>query len=467
MAPNYRLDAAGGSHLTGLAAAIGGAGAGAGIDLVGAPARPLGPDRVRRLRPPLLRLSALHRRLLAGQGADDRRAAGDADRGPPPADRDRRPVEVRPRSGDLAAPLLRRWAVLAVAFIGGAAYSSFIVLRDGPVGPPGHGSELQSFLPILHGKPVLYAGQDRYAAYDLLGADTHVPLVEFPDPTISPNPEKPFDTGDAYSPIDFDSFTQGTLDRFPYVITGRAAWNSQAPPSFRRIADDPFVHPLGTDRQGAEGPPGAARGDRRRRRSPAATRRRSGSCSPTQGRAALFPARGHRAKTAGAAATSCRPARAPRRRSSSGRTLAPVAAVLLPLRADPVGAPGFSGPLEPALDGQRPNTISLANDGQFWPAGEIDSDGGPIIFTIAAADPSTLQKLTGYDGKANVGNLVAVRAGKSGPFRSIRPATAGSTGTSRPRSPSATALGGGLGGHPLGRDADDVPDPPRPSRGRR
>ena len=108
-----------------------------------------------------------------------------------------------------------------------------------PVGPPGHGSELRSFLPILHDKPVLYAGQDRYAAYDLLGADAHVPLVEFPDPAISPNPEKPFDTGDAYSPIDFDSFTRGTLDRFPYVITGRAAWNSEAPPGFRRIAATP------------------------------------------------------------------------------------------------------------------------------------------------------------------------------------------------------------------------------------
>ena len=82
-------------------------------------------------------------------------------------------------------------------------------------------------------------GQDRYAAYELLGADTHVPLVEFPDADVSPNPEKPFDTGDAYSPIDFDSFSHGTLDRFHYVITGRAAWNSQAPPNFKRVAATP------------------------------------------------------------------------------------------------------------------------------------------------------------------------------------------------------------------------------------
>src|SRR4029079_15812986 len=139
-----------------------------------------------------------------------------------------------------AAPLVRAaWALLAIAFCGGAIYSSFLVLRDAPVAPAGHGGQLKAFLPILHGKPVLYAGQDRYAAYNLLGADTHVPLVEFPDDAVSPNPEKPFDTGDAYSPVDFDSLSRGTLDRFPYVITSRAAWNSQAPPNFKRVDSTP------------------------------------------------------------------------------------------------------------------------------------------------------------------------------------------------------------------------------------
>ena len=75
----------------------------------------------------------------------------------------------------------------------------------------------------MHGKPVLYAGQDRYAAFELLGADTHVPIVEFRNPDVTENPEKPFDTGDAYSPIDFDSFSRETLEQFSYVVTGRAA----------------------------------------------------------------------------------------------------------------------------------------------------------------------------------------------------------------------------------------------------
>ena len=218
--------------------------AGGGDDLVGAPARPLGPARVHRLRPPLLRLAALHRRLLAGEGADDRRAAGDADRGPAAAERDHRPAQSRiVRAGWAVARrrLHRRRRLLEL-------HSSCATARSAR---PGHGSELQSFLPILHGKPVLYAGQDRYAAYDLLGADTHVPLVEFPDPAISPNPEKPFDTGDAYSPIDFDSFTK--RDPQPLPLRDHRPRRLEQPGAAELPADrhDPLLHPLGTGRQGA------------------------------------------------------------------------------------------------------------------------------------------------------------------------------------------------------------------------
>ena len=175
-------------------------------------------------------------------------------------------IAIRPLLAGLGPPprpLLRvGWATLAVVFVGGALYSTFLALRDAPVGPPGHGSELSAFLPIVHGQPVLYAGQDRYAAYELLGADTHVPLVEFPDEAVQQNLEKPFDTGDAYSPIDFDSFSRSTLDAFPYVITGRAAWNSEAPDAFRRDRLDPLIRPLGKAARPAARAPRAARGDR-------------------------------------------------------------------------------------------------------------------------------------------------------------------------------------------------------------
>jgi hypothetical protein len=301
------------------------------------------------------------------------------------------------------------WAVLAVTFVGGAVYSSFLALRDAPVGPPGHGAELRAFLPILHGQPVLYGGQDRFAAYELMGADTHVPLVEFPDDAVSPNAEKPFDTGDAYSPIDFDSFSKGTLDRFPYVITGRAAWNSQAPPNFKRVASTPSyvlwerTAPTPEDRhvllEGTEA--GAYAGCD-------APEIRILLANP--GRAGLFPDAviGHKDEW------------------SEGSVLETGAETSQSLRLPPgpwnlslqyfspfdltLSAPGFSEELGAALDGQRPNTISLGNNGQFWPAGRYESEGGEVRFTIETEEPTALQGLVGYDGKAYVGELVAVPA---------------------------------------------------------
>jgi hypothetical protein len=308
------------------------------------------------------------------------------------------------------APLVRlAWAVLAVAFCGGAIYSSFLVLRDAPVAPGGHGAELKAFLPILHGEPVLYAGQDRYAAYELLGADTHVPLVEFPDPAVSPNPEKPFDTGDAYSPIDFDSFNHGTLERFPYVITSRAAWNSQAPPNYRRIAETPdYVLWEKQDQvpeqrhvllEGTEA--GAA----------------AGCASPEvrillrePGRASLFPGAVIGPKAAWSDGSILGTGE-----STSQELELPAGSWNLSIQYfSPFGltlsAPGFSEPLIAALDGQRPNTISLGNNGQYWPAGKFQSKGGETTFTVTTAAASNLQSLTGYDGKAYLGELVAVPA---------------------------------------------------------
>ncbi len=415
-ATDYRLEAPGGAHLTGLAAAI------AAIALLAGAGWWL---RRRDLAVPIGFAACALLYLASLPTSGDYSHAKALMIGAPLAMLlIVRPLlaELWPDSGRLSnriatrkstAPELARlgWSALAVVFIAGAAYSSFLALRDAPVGPAGHGGELRAFLPIVHGKPVLYAGQDRYAAYELLGADTHVPLVEFPDPEVAENPEKPFDTGDAYSPIDFDSFSRGTLDHFPYVITGRAAWNSQAPPNFRRIAATPSyvlwkrTGPTPEDRHVLlEGTNAGAL---------------AGCSSPeiriltsNPGRASLFPAVAVAPKARWDAGSELKTGE----RTSQSISL-PAGRWLLSLQYfSPFGltlsAPGFSDELKAALDGQRPNTISLANDGQFWPAGAYLSRGGPVKFTVAAAEPSTLQRLSDYDATAYVGNLVAVRAGK-------------------------------------------------------
>jgi hypothetical protein len=301
------------------------------------------------------------------------------------------------------------WSALAVVFIAGAVWSTFLALREAPVGPPGHGGQLAAFLPIVHGKPVLYAGQDRYAAYELLGADTHVPLVEFPDDKVAPNPEKPFDTGDAYSPIDFDSFNHGTLGRFPYVITSRGAWNSQNPPNFKAIAKTPsFILWEKT-------------GPTPRHRHVLLEGTEAGAlahCSSPEVRILLKS--GGRASLFGETQVGTKPSWSDGSILETGESTSqildlPKGTWNLSLQYfSPFGltveAPGLKEELIPALDGQRPSSISLNNNGQFWPAGKFKSAGGKVEFTIQAAAADWLQSLTGWEAKAYIGEIVATKA---------------------------------------------------------
>ena len=189
--------------------------------------------------------------------------------------------------------------------------------------------------------------------------------------------------------------------------SSRAAWNSQAPESFRRVAATPSyvlwkrTGPMPLDRHVLlEGTAAGAR---------------AGCASPeirillaAQGRASLFPApvtggkaRWDQGAVLGAGERTSQTLDLPTGRwNLSLQYFSPFGLTL--------SAPGFSEPLEAALDGQRPNTISLANDGQFWPAGRFVGEGGPVEFTIEAAEASAVQSLSGYDGKAFVGALVAV-----------------------------------------------------------
>jgi hypothetical protein len=319
-----------------------------------------------------------------------------------------RRAEKRSMSG-LFGPSTLAWSALAVVFIAGAVWSTFLALRDAPVGPPGHGAQLEAFLPIVHGKPVLYAGQDRYAAYELLGADTHVPLVEFPDEKVSPNPEKPFDTGDAYSPIDFDSFNRGTLDRFPYVITSRGAWNSQNPPNFKRIAKTPSY--VLWERTGPTP----------RNRHVLLEGTEAGAlahCDSPEVRILLES--GGKASLFGESQIGTKPSWSNGSILGTGESTAqtlelPKGSWDLSLQyfspfALAVEAPGFKEELIPALDGQRPSSISLNNNGQFWPAGKFQSPGGKVEFAIKAASADWLQSLTGWDAKAYIGEIVATKA---------------------------------------------------------
>lgn len=304
------------------------------------------------------------------------------------------------------------WAVAGVCFLGLAAYSSFLVLRDIKVAPGGHGDELQSFMPWIAGEPVLYAGQDRYAAYNLRGADAVVPLVEFPDHRVKESVTKPWDTGSAYSPIDFDSFDADTLNRFPWVITGSAAWNSGPPDNFEEVTrTDSFILWRRTGRTPPgrmtliEGTSAAASVD--------CAHPEMAILSELPGQASLFPT------PVIARRDNWAPSRFLLAGDHAEQTLQlPAGEWRLSLqyfapRGIELTAPGLSTELIPALDGQRPSTISLANDGQFWPAGElVVEQAGPVTFRVQAPEPSSLQRLLGHRSPVHLGNLVAVPVGQ-------------------------------------------------------
>ena len=301
------------------------------------------------------------------------------------------------------------WAALAIVFCAGAAYSSLLVLRDTAISPAGHGAELRAFLPEVAEKDVLYAGQDRFAQWELRGSDTSIPLIEFENDRVEQRSTKPFDTGVAYSPIDFDSFTPATLDRFEYVVTTRAAYASKAPPNFRAVARTPsYILWKRT------GPTPKKRATLLEGGAPAALL----DCRAPEtrlivelpGAASVFPtpavgpkeAWDQGAKLGLGEETSQELRLGPGRWNLSLQYFSPVA---LRLQAPAVG---LDQELPAASDGQRPNQLSLFNDGQYWPAGSIEVDSSEQVrFTIEVDEPNFLQRLSGYDGEAFVGELTA------------------------------------------------------------
>src|SRR5207237_3227053 len=76
-------------------------------------------------------------------------------------------------------------------------------------------------------------------------------------------------------------------------------------------------------------------------------------------------------------------------------------------------AAGLDQRLPAALDGQRPNQLTLVNDGQYWPAGTLDLHSPTRLrFTVSVDGPTTLQNIVGYDARASLGELTARPVGQ-------------------------------------------------------
>jgi len=136
---------------------------------------------------------------------------------------------ARPGLDRLRAPV----AVFVVVLAG---VSSFLALRDAPVGPLQPWQQLGSFRSQIKGQVTFADYDDDFALWQL--RDGVVGRFRFLyTPLLIPlRVEKHWAPGQA---TDFDSFTSATLDRADYVVTTRTALASQPPSNFKLAAATP------------------------------------------------------------------------------------------------------------------------------------------------------------------------------------------------------------------------------------
>ena len=248
-------------------------------------------------------------------------------------------------------------------------------------------------------------------------------------------------------------------NRFPYVITGRAAWNSQAPPNFKRDRRDPLLRALGTDRRRRPRTATSCSRGPRPAPSPTAPRRRSASSLANPGRASLFPdavigakgALGRRAACSAPASATSQTLRLP------ARPLAPLAPVLLALRPDPQRA-GLQRAAEgrarrPAAEHDQPRqqrpVLARRRDRERRRPGPVHASPPP-----SAEHPAEPQRLRRQGLRRRAGRGPR----RAAPHRAA--AAQACDGWIDWYESAAVALSssGGLGGQALGRDPDHVPD---------
>jgi hypothetical protein len=291
---------------------------------------------------------------------------------------------------------------LAIALAAGMAVSGFLVLRQAPVGPTNHADQLAELRPLVQGQDVLFLGRDNFVSYELRGATPFTAVRNFYDPNyVKPD----LRLKDVFRKFDFDSVKPATLDRFPFVITTRAAYASGPPSSFERVRETTdFVlwkrtGPVGPRRTLDEGdnpgvtfhctPPNAPG-------------------PPTVGRATVFAA----TPTVGGT-------------WSPGSTVedgSPVTQELtLPKGQWEVSLQyDATQPLRvsaPGLEATLPANLDYRGSVPYYPAGELTvRHRESVRFTVAVERPPLAGRLLGTKSEAHLGAIAASPAGAGGPI---------------------------------------------------
>ena len=281
--------------------------------------------------------------------------------------------------------------VLAGLFIAGAGLSSFLVLRQAPVGPVAHASELAQIRPLVEGEKLLFLGRDNFVLYELRGSRPYTHVRNFYDPYfVEPN----FELREVASKFDFDAVAFDKLSKFPYVLTTRAAYASGPPPGYEVAAETPSYvlweapSETGNRRPVETGPEPVG---------PLA-------CPPPVRGQVVIPA------ASPVVAQSWLPTTIEDGSEATITLDLPEGRWALSLRYDSTGAVTLTGP---GLDAELPANLDYRGTGPYWPAGEVVSEGEPLAIRASVEGPSAIGSRLGANTVAHLGEVAATAIGPS------------------------------------------------------
>jgi hypothetical protein len=122
--------------------------------------------------------------------------------------------------------------LLAIAFVGAAAFSTLLPLRQSAVGPDYHVQELQKMRPLIDGQRVLFLARDNFISWELIGSEVFAPITNHYDTEEVP---ALYRATDLNAKFDWDNMPisgPDGLDGFDWVITTSAAQQSETPRGF-------------------------------------------------------------------------------------------------------------------------------------------------------------------------------------------------------------------------------------------
>lgn len=121
--------------------------------------------------------------------------------------------------------------VLGLAFAAAATLSSFLVLRQAPVGPEAHAAELATVREAVAGEPVLFLGRDNFIGWELAGSGPITGVVTnfYSVEEVRGRFQKGSGGGEKF---DVDAVFPETLDSFRFILSSRGGPQSSPPPRF-------------------------------------------------------------------------------------------------------------------------------------------------------------------------------------------------------------------------------------------